>query len=60
MSSGMADIKRCITEETKIIIEQQNELEKRVGDLEKWKWLVMGGSVVIGSVAHELFGLVTK
>lgn len=60
MHTGMSDIKRCITEETKIISDQQLDLEKRVADLERWKWLVMGGSVVVGAFAHELVGVLFK
>lgn len=57
MTYGMSDIKKCITEETKTVTNQQHELEKRVVELERWKWLVMGGSVVIGAFAHELVGM---
>lgn len=60
MTYGMADIKKCITEETKTITEQRIELEKRVNDLERWKWLVMGGSVVVGAFAHEIVGMMFK
>jgi len=60
MTYGTAEIKRCITEETKAISTQQNELEKRVNELERWKWLVMGGSIVVGAIAHEIFGMLSK
>lgn len=60
MTYGMADIKKCITEETKTITEQRIELEKRVNDLERWKWLVLGGSVVVGAFAHEIVGMMFK
>ena len=56
MTYGTTDIKKCITEETKTITEQQEELEKRVTELERWKWLIMGGSVVMGAFAHEVIG----
>ena len=35
MTYGMADLKKCITEETKTITEQRVELEKRISDLER-------------------------
>lgn len=60
MHQGLSDIKRCITDETKIITEQSTELEKRVSDLERWKWLVMGGSIVVGAFAHEVIGVFFK
>ena len=56
MTYGHSEIKKCITEETKAISEQQTELEKRVVDLERWKWLIMGGSVVLGAISHEILG----
>lgn len=60
MTYGTTDIKKCITEETKTITEQQVELEKRVTELERWKWLIMGGSVVMGAFAHEVIGALIK
>ena len=60
MTYGMADIKKCITEETKTTTQQRVDLEKRINDLERWKWLVMGGSIVIGAFAHELVGMLFK
>lgn len=60
MTYGMADIKKCITEETKNATEQRLELEKRVAQLEQWKWLVMGGSIVVGAFAHEFVGMLFK
>lgn len=60
MTYGMADIKKCITEETKNTNEHRDELEKRIDELERWKWLVMGGSVVVGAFAHEFVGMLFK
>jgi DNA repair exonuclease SbcCD ATPase subunit len=57
MTYGTSEIKKCITEETKTITEKQTELEKRVVDLERWKWVIMGGSVVVGAFAHEMVGM---
>lgn len=57
MTYGMSDIKKCITDETKAITTQQTDIDKRVTELERWKWLIMGGSVVVGAFAHELVGM---
>lgn len=57
MTYGMSDIKKCITDETKTITTQQTDIDKRVTELERWKWLIMGGSVVVGAFAHELVGM---
>ena len=47
MTYGTSEIKRCITEENKV-------LEKRVSELEKWRWIIIGGSVVLGAFSHEI------
>lgn len=60
MTYGTSEIKKCITEETKVITEKQTELEKRVTELERWKWLIMGGSIVIGAFAHEIVSAFLK
>jgi len=57
MTYGTSEIKKCITEENKAVTEQQLILEKRVTELERWKWLIMGGSVVVGAFAHEMVGM---
>ena len=57
MTYGTSEIKKCITDETKTITKQQVDLEKRVTELERWKWLIMGGSIVVGAFAHELVGM---
>ena len=60
MTYGTTEIKKCITDETKTITKQQVDLEKRVTELERWKWLIMGGSIVVGAFAHELVGMFIK
>lgn len=60
MTYGTSEIKKCITEETKVITEKQTELEKRVTELERWKWLIMGGSIVVGAFTHEIVSAFLK
>ena len=60
MTYGTTEIKKCITDENKAITKQQLELEKRVSELERWKWLIMGGSIVVGAFAHELVGMMLQ
>ena len=59
-STNDAEIKKCITEEMKTMTQQQAELEKRVTELERWKWLVMGGSIVIGAILQFLVNAISK
>ena len=30
------------------------ELRGRVGVLEKWRWLIIGGSIVVGFIAQKM------
>jgi DNA repair exonuclease SbcCD ATPase subunit len=60
MTYGTSEIKKCITDETKTITAQQGELEKRVSELERWKWIIMGGSITLGAFAHEFVGMLFK
>lgn len=60
LSTGMNDLKKCITEETKAINTQQKDLETRISDLERWRWTIMGGSIVLGAFAHEIIGAFLK
>lgn len=57
MTYGMTDIKKCITDETRAVSTEQKKLEERVSELEKWRWFIMGGSVVLGSFSHEIVGI---
>jgi DNA repair exonuclease SbcCD ATPase subunit len=54
MTYGTSEIKKCITQETKTISTQHSELEKRVSELEKWRWIIIGGSIVLGAFSHEI------
>ena len=60
MTYGTSEIKKCITDETKAITKQQMELENRVTELERWKWLIMGGSIALGAFAHEFVGMLIQ
>jgi len=60
MTYGTSEIKKCITDETKAITKQQVELENRVTELERWKWLIMGGSIALGAFVHEFVGMLLQ
>ena len=40
-------------EHTKEIQKLRNDLTARVGVLEKWRWLIIGGSIVTGFLLHK-------
>ena len=51
----MNDMEKRISEELQKI---RNELSDRVGILEKWRWVIIGGSIVVGFIITKLqFGL---
>ena len=38
----------------------KSQLSARVGVLEKWRWLIIGGSIVIGFILARNFPLVVE
>ena len=40
-------------EHTDDIQKLRNDLTIRVGVLEKWRWLIIGGSIVVGFLLHK-------
>lgn len=51
-------IKECMNahneKETEQFLRLREELSTRVGILEKWRWIIIGGSIVIGFVIQKL------
>ena len=44
--------------ETEAHVQQlRTELQGRVGVLEKWRWLIIGGSIVVGFIAQKMIVL---
>jgi len=41
-------------EQTDAMLKLRNELQNRVGVLEKWRWLIIGGSIVVGFIAQKM------
>ena len=48
---AMGDMERRLLEELQTI---RKEMSNRVGMLEKWKWVIIGGSIVAGFVVQKL------
>lgn len=57
LMNGLMDIKKCISEEHRIFNEDRSKLEKRIEELEKWRWIIMGGSIVVGVFAEKIISL---
>ena len=45
-------IQEMITSFQKINVESHNEMTKKITALEKWKWMLMGGVVLAGTVVE--------
>ena len=41
-------------EQTEAMSKLKGELQNRVGVLEKWRWLIIGGSIVIGFILQKM------
>ena len=50
VTSNYKELTEMITEQHK---ELRNELASRVGVLEKWRWLIIGGSIVVGFIIQK-------
>lgn len=41
-------------EHTEVIQKLRDDLQNRVGVLEKWRWIIIGGSIVLGFVIQKI------
>lgn len=44
-------------EQTEAMLKLKNELQNRVGVLEKWRWIIIGGSIVAGFIIQKMLVL---
>ena len=65
LKTGLKDLKNIIDDNNtvtqemitafqKINVESHNEMAKKITALEKWKWMLMGGGVLAGTVLEPL------
>jgi methyl-accepting chemotaxis protein len=57
MKVGLDEIKEAIIHEMET---HQKDHEKRIRDLERWRWIVLGGSIVAGAFMRDVIGFVVK
>ena len=51
----LADTNAKNHKETEAHVQQlRTELQGRVGVLEKWRWLIIGGSIVVGFISQKM------
>tara|TARA_Y100000992_G_scaffold228916_1_gene160296 strand:- start:90 stop:506 length:417 start_codon:yes stop_codon:yes gene_type:complete len=53
-SQHMSEMERRLLDELQII---RREMSSRVGMLEKWKWVIVGGSIVAGFIIQKVITL---
>ena len=53
-SQHMSEMERRLLEELQTI---RKEMSRRVGMLEKWKWVIVGGSIVAGFIIQKVITL---
>ena len=41
-------------EQTEAMLKLKSELQNRVGVLEKWRWIIIGGSIVVGFILQKM------
>ncbi len=41
-------------EQTEAMLKLKSELQNRVGVLEKWRWLIIGGSIFVGFILQKM------
>ena len=51
---AMGDMERRLLDELQTI---RKEMSNRVGMLEKWKWVIIGGSIVAGFILQKLISI---
>lgn len=65
LKTGLKDLKNIIDDNNtvtqemitafqKINVESHNEMAKKITALEKWKWMLMGGGMLAGTVLQPL------
>ena len=50
----------CLEEQLKSVKESTESTKKKVEDLVRWRFMILGGAVALGAVCTAMFGLFTK
>jgi len=57
ISADLKEIRRESKEQHQLLMEKMTQMDDRLGIIEKWRWMVVGGAVVAGYLASHLFKL---
>lgn len=58
LTTGLSDIKRVLTEEREVTEQSRRDLQQRVNDLEKWRWITVGGTAILALFARDIFNFI--
>jgi CHASE3 domain sensor protein len=50
--AAIQGLKNTVTTENKSVIDKALEMEKRISSLEKWRWILIGGGIVVGVIVR--------
>lgn len=56
--AGIEDLKRELKEDQKYHNDKQSNLEKRIADLEKWRYMLVGAGIVGGYLLNKFIGMI--
>ena len=56
--TGIEDLKRELKEDQKYHNDKQSNLEKRIADLEKWRYMLVGAGIVGGYLLNKFIGMI--
>lgn len=58
LTTGLSDIKKVLTEDREAGEDSRKDLESRVKDLEKWRWITMGATAIIAMFARDIVNFI--
>lgn len=56
----LGEVKNGIVSNKKLFVDEQKKLEDRIKSLENWRWMLVGGGLVVGFILSKATGLFTS
>jgi TolA-binding protein len=57
LSSELKNFRMDSKEQHKQMMEKIEDIDKRLNVIERWRWMIVGGAVVLGYLASHIFKL---
>lgn len=55
IAADVREIKKEGREQHSLLMQKMDQLDSRLSVIEKWRWMIVGGSIVIGYVIAHFF-----